>query len=72
MNRLGIAGAILFTFFAFCGRPDLSEGTGGPRMVLKERDFNAGDVFQGKVIEHSFTILNRGEETLELKRVNRG
>ena len=72
MKKLGITGVILFAFFAFCGHPGLSEGTSGPRMVLKEQRFDAGEIMQGKLIEHTFTVVNQGDQTLEIKQVKPG
>lgn len=44
----------------------------GPKMVIKERDFDFGEVREGAVITHSFKILNSGNETLTIVKVNPG
>ncbi len=47
-------------------------GKQGPRLTLKEREFDFGYVKEGSRITHSFTVLNRGNETLEIKKVSPG
>ena len=49
-----------------------SQDKQGPRMVIQEREFDFGQVKQGSRITHSFNILNRGDETLEIKKVSPG
>ena len=44
----------------------------GPKMVLKERVFDFKEVKEGEVIEHTFKVLNQGEESLEIKKVAPG
>jgi hypothetical protein len=44
----------------------------GPRMVLKEDCFDAKEVNEGEIIEHTFTVLNTGDQALEIKKVNPG
>ncbi len=72
MKRLTLAGLVLFSFFAFCGHPDLSEAAPGPKMVVKERLFDAGKMKQGSLIEHTFTVLNEGDAKLEIINVKPG
>jgi hypothetical protein len=72
VTKFCLTGMILISFFAFCGHPDMSEGAAGPRLVLQDPGFDVGEVMQGKVIEHTFTLLNEGDETLEIKRVRPG
>ncbi len=44
----------------------------GPRMVLEEKEFNAKQVKEGKIIEHAFKVLNTGDAPLEIKNVKPG
>ncbi|MBW1997359.1 MAG: DUF1573 domain-containing protein [Deltaproteobacteria bacterium] len=47
-----------------------SVGAGtGPKMVLKDKTFDYGEVWQGETVEHVFTVGNRGDEPLRIKRV---
>jgi hypothetical protein len=43
-----------------------------PKMVLDEKVFDAKDIEEGKVIEHSFRIRNEGDAALELLKVAPG
>ena len=44
----------------------------GPSMVLPERSFDFRDVEEGKVVEHTFSVLNKGNQPLEIRNVNPG
>ena len=46
-----------------------AEEISGPRLVIKERIFEHEEVEQGAIIEHTFQVLNEGNETLEIKKV---
>ncbi len=72
MKRSSMIGLVLIFLFAFCGHPDMSEGAPGPKMSIKERAFNFGDVKEGDIIEHTFTVVNEGDAELEIKAVKPG
>lgn len=55
-----------FCSFSVAGTPS------GPSMVIPEKSFNFQEVEEGKVVEHVFRVLNRGNEPLEIKDVNPG
>jgi adenine specific DNA methylase Mod len=44
----------------------------GPKMELKEKYFNAKSVKEGQIIEHTFTVFNRGDRPLEIKKIQPG
>ena len=44
----------------------------GPKMELKEKYFDAKYVKEGQIIEHAFTVFNRGDRPLEIKKVQPG
>ena len=44
----------------------------GPKFFLKEQEVDLGDVKEGEIIEHTFTVRNQGDETLEIVRVKPG
>lgn len=44
----------------------------GPKMILKEREFDCGEVKEGETIEHTFSVLNQGDAPLEIVRVKPG
>ena len=41
-------------------------------MVLPEGSFDFKDVEEGKVVEHAFKVLNKGNQVLEIRNVNPG
>jgi len=57
--------------FAFVSS-SLAQVPSGPSMVLPERSFDFKDVEEGKVVEHAFKVLNKGNQPLEIKNVNPG
>lgn len=40
-----------------------------PQLVVKDADFNFGEVFQGAKVEHSFQITNQGDAPLKIEKV---
>ena len=44
----------------------------GPKMELKGKYFDAKHVKEGQIIEHTFTVFNRGDRPLEIKKVQPG
>jgi hypothetical protein len=40
--------------------------------VLPERSFDFKEVEEGRTVEHSFKVLNKGDEVLEIRKVNPG
>ena len=44
----------------------------GPRMVVDERVHDLGKVQEGQVIEHTFRVLNKGDQPLLISRVKPG
>jgi len=43
-----------------------------PKLVIKEPIFDAGEIDEGKVVKHSFSVYNSGDTTLEIKNVRPG
>ena len=41
----------------------------GPSMVLAENTFDAREVMEGSIIEHSFKVFNQGDSQLEITNV---
>jgi hypothetical protein len=44
----------------------------GPKMVLKETEFDFGEVKEGRVLQHSFSVVNKGNEELRIISVKPG
>ncbi|MBW2338917.1 MAG: DUF1573 domain-containing protein [Deltaproteobacteria bacterium] len=49
-----------------------AQQTIGPRMVIEKPLFDAQQVKEGEIIRHSFTVLNKGDQPLQIKRVQPG
>ncbi|MFC1868766.1 OS_HP3 family (seleno)protein, partial [Thermodesulfobacteriota bacterium] len=43
-----------------------------PRLILKELEFDFGNVKEGSRISHDFTVINQGEAVLEIREVSPG
>ena len=50
----------------------IAQTLSGPSMFLPESSFDFGDVEEGKVVEHTFRVLNKGNQPLEINKVNPG
>jgi hypothetical protein len=44
----------------------------GPKMVIKELEYDFKQVKEGEVIEHSFLVSNKGDQVLEIRQVKPG
>jgi len=72
MKRCWLVGVICIALITLFGYSATAQETKGPKVVLKEREFDFKDVKEGKVIRHTFQVLNQGDETLEIKKVTPG
>lgn len=61
-----ICGMILYAYNV------TAEEISGPKMVIKEKVFDFGNVIEGETIEHAFIVANEGNNVLEITRVNPG
>ena len=52
--------------------PLVSHGSSGPRIWIEAKEFDLKEVEEGTVVTHAFKVLNKGDQTLEIKRVNPG
>ena len=43
-----------------------------PKIIFKEKSFNAGEVVEGTLIEHTYTLYNRGNGLLKIQKVRPG
>jgi hypothetical protein len=60
------------SLFVLCGGFCLAEQSVGPKIIIKERVFDFGEVDEGQVIEHVFQVFNPGDEILEIVNVKPG
>jgi hypothetical protein len=64
-----LTGAILLLLP--CGAIGAEQPT-GPKMVIKEMEYDFKDVKEGDLIEHAFQVLNQGDQVLEIREVRPG
>jgi hypothetical protein len=62
----------LISLVGLCLATGWAQQTSGPKMVLPEELYNAEEVKQGDVVSHDFPVLNKGDQPLEIKRVQPG
>jgi hypothetical protein len=61
---------VLLSFASFSSSP--AQPPSGPSIVLPERSFDFREVKEGEAVEHTFRVLNKGNQPLEVKKVNPG
>lgn len=70
-GSLSVACAIALICLFFQGASWAQEAK-KPRLVIKAPLFDAGEVDEGNVVKHSFTVYNNGNAPLEIKNVRPG
>jgi hypothetical protein len=63
---------ITILFLVIAAHPLISYGASGPRLLIEEKEFDFKEVQEGKAVVHTFKVLNKGDQTLEINRVNPG
>lgn len=71
-RKYWLFGLTILALILICGHFALAEQDGAPKMVLKEQNFDFGEVKEGEVITHTFEVLNQGDEMLTIEKVNPG
>jgi uncharacterized protein (DUF58 family) len=72
MKRVLYSSVLLMVGLFFFLSAGLAQQAAGPRIEIEEKGFDAREVKEGEVIEHTFTVNNRGEEVLEIRKVSPG
>lgn len=72
MRRLLYGVFLLIVCLFLCLPTGLAQQATGPRIVIEKKFFNAQEVKEGEIIEHTFTVNNKGDEVLEIRKVNPG
>jgi hypothetical protein len=67
----------MLTFFCFLNLfifsyPAPAQNVTGSQMFITEASHDFKEVDEGAVLEHSFKVMNRGSQVLEITRVNPG
>ena len=72
MNKTLFGGFLLIICLFLCLPAGLAQQATGPRMAIDEKFFDAREVKENEIIEHTFTVNNTGDEVLEIRKVNPG
>ena len=72
MRRRRLVGIICIALFSLYSYSALAQESRGPKMVLKEQEFDFNEVNEGDIIEHTFQVFNQGDQTLKIIRVKPG
>lgn len=72
MNRLLTLASLGLLLCSGLLTASLAQTLSGPSLVLPERSFDFREVQEGNVVEHTFKVLNKGNEPLEIRNVNPG
>ena len=72
MKKILMIELFFFLTFFFLSSPATAQNVTGPQMVISETSHDFKEVDEGAVLEHSFKVMNRGNQVLEIKNVNPG
>ncbi len=50
----------------------LLHASSGPKIVIEDKEFDFKEVPEGKVVEHTFKVLNQGDQPLLIHTVRPG
>ena len=66
MRKAGVFAFIFVVLFVVYSSLAFSQEGGVAKMVLEEKEFNAGNINEGGIVEHAFKVMNKGTGTLEI------
>jgi hypothetical protein len=72
MKKYSLFGLTILALLLMGGDFAFADPDSGPKMVLKEQDFDFGEVEGEDVITHTFEVLNQGDEVLIIEKVSPG
>ena len=73
MKKLFLTIVGLFSIMVWCNLCVAQDQAGkGPKITVEGREFDFKDVKEGTVLEHTFKILNKGNEPLKIISVKPG
>ncbi|MDZ7699204.1 MAG: hypothetical protein U5R49_20470 [Deltaproteobacteria bacterium] len=72
MRKHRLLSTNLIFLFILWAAPSLYAGAMGPKMVVETPDFDFGTVDEGAVVEHTFNVLNQGDQALQILSVQPG
>ena len=63
---------IIICSFVWAFLPPHAQPAQGPKMVIVDKHYNFSVVMEGEVVDHTFRVLNQGDQALEIKNVKPG
>ena len=63
---------LVFILAAFFCSTAWGQDNAAPEIFFKEKLFDAGEVVEGTVIEHTYPVYNRGNSLLKILKVSPG
>lgn len=63
---------IIVALLVFLGTSIPAHGLQGAKLSMDETIFDAKAVVEGEVVEHTFRVLNQGDQVLEIQKVRPG
>ena len=60
---------LIFLVFALVVAVHAKVTVSGPQIIIDEQTFDFGAIKEGVSIEHSFKVLNKGDQVLEIEKV---
>ena len=72
MKRCLLLSLLCVTLGFFCSPLSPSQAASGPKMFIPQKDHDFKEANEGAVVEHTFTVENRGDEVLQIQKVNPG
>jgi hypothetical protein len=72
MKKIFLTTLTIFLISIFWCNSMSAQDFSGPKLVLKEQEFNLNEVMEGKVVEHVFQVSNQGDKPLKIINVKPG
>ena len=72
MKRVFEITLLVFLLSVFWGHTLLAQENRGAKIVVKEPVFDFKEIKEGDVVQHTFKVLNEGDQILEIKNVRPG
>jgi hypothetical protein len=72
MKRILYIVFFLIVGLFLCLPAGLAQQATGPIIVIDEKFFDAREVKEGELIEHTFSVSNKGDDVLEIRKVSPG
>jgi len=72
MRRVSISVGCAIALFCLFFHGAWAQEAKKPKLVIKAPLFDAGEVDEGNVIKHTFSVYNTGDAPLEIKNVRPG